>query len=80
MRSSAFVTMAIGSPVQGSLRTLRNIEEAVSTPSTVLEGEISTPTPIPKVNNIPFFTKWVINSVIIVSGRSRFEKRVQCII
>jgi len=48
MRSSAFVTMAIGSPVQGSLRTLRNIEEAVSTPSTVLEGEISTPTPIPK--------------------------------
>lgn len=29
-RSSAFVTMAIGSPVQGSLRTLRNIEEIAS--------------------------------------------------
>lgn len=29
-RSSAFVTMAIGSPVQGSLRTLRNIEETAS--------------------------------------------------
>ncbi len=29
-RSSAFVTMAIGSPVQGSLRTLRNIEEAAT--------------------------------------------------
>lgn len=34
-RSSAFVTMATGSPVQGSLRTLRNIEEAAS--STVLD-------------------------------------------
>lgn len=29
-RQSAFVTMAIGSPVQGSLRTLRNIEEVAS--------------------------------------------------
>ena len=30
VRSSAFVTMAIGSPVQGSLRTLRNIEDLPS--------------------------------------------------
>lgn len=27
-RSSAFVTMATGSPVLGSLRTLRNIEDS----------------------------------------------------
>lgn len=40
-RSSAFVTMAIGSPVQGSLRTLRNIEEAAS--STVPDKVDSSP-------------------------------------
>jgi len=40
-RSSAFVTMAIGSPVQGSLRTLRNIEEAAT--STVPDKVDSSP-------------------------------------
>jgi len=43
MRSSAFVTMAIGSPVQGSLRTLRNIEEASSTPPPAVNLENATP-------------------------------------
>ena len=64
MRSSAFVTMAIGSPVQGSLRTLRNIEEAMSTPPVALDRDTSTPTTASHVvSSISVNGKYSVDSI-----------------